>query len=78
MKRDLISQKTIEFIESQSPNIGKCAYCGKVDDLRPYGKNNVCICFTCGMLTENRSTTNGMADKRLSEIRNEIKNQLSN
>lgn len=27
---------------------GICEYCGKKDELRPYGKNNERICFECG------------------------------
>jgi hypothetical protein len=31
---------------------GKCAFCGKVDELRPYGPNNENICYECGMKDE--------------------------
>jgi hypothetical protein len=31
---------------------GKCALCGKVDELRPYGPNDEWICFECGMKDE--------------------------
>ena len=31
---------------------GKCALCGKVEELRPYGPNNENICFDCGMKDE--------------------------
>ena len=34
-----------------------CEYCGKVDELRPYGKNGAFICFECGMKPENKETT---------------------
>ena len=27
-----------------------CALCGKVEELRPYGRNGEDICFDCGML----------------------------
>lgn len=37
---------------------GKCETCGKISELRPYGKNNEMICFDCGMndhiTTENK------------------------
>jgi hypothetical protein len=34
-----------------------CEYCGKVDELRPYGKNGAKICYDCGMKPENVATT---------------------
>ncbi len=34
---------------------GKCEYCGKVAELRPYGKDGAKICFECGM--KNREET---------------------
>lgn len=30
----------------------KCEYCGKVAELRPYGKNGENICFKCAMKDE--------------------------
>ena len=30
----------------------QCDLCGKVDELRPYGPNEECICFDCGMKDE--------------------------
>lgn len=35
---------------------GKCEFCGKHDELRPYGPNNENICFDCAMKDE--ETTN--------------------
>lgn len=35
----------------------KCQYCGKISELRPYGKNGAKICFECGMKPENKTTT---------------------
>jgi hypothetical protein len=29
-----------------------CAFCGKVDELRPYGPNDEWICFDCAMKDE--------------------------
>lgn len=29
-----------------------CAFCGKVDELRPYGPNDEMICFDCAMKDE--------------------------
>lgn len=34
-----------------------CEYCGKEEELRPYGRNGAKICFTCGMMDENIATT---------------------
>jgi hypothetical protein len=31
---------------------GVCDFCGKVDELRPYGPNGEDICFDCGMKDE--------------------------
>jgi hypothetical protein len=31
---------------------GTCAFCGKTDELRPYGPNNESICFDCAMKDE--------------------------
>lgn len=36
----------------------KCEYCGKMEELRPYGINGANICFECGMKPENRATSN--------------------
>ena len=36
----------------------KCTYCGVIDELRPYGRNNAMICYDCGMKPENKSITN--------------------
>ena len=33
----------------------KCEYCGKISELRPYGKNGANICFECGMQDEKES-----------------------
>ena len=31
---------------------GNCAFCGALDELRPYGPNNESICFDCAMKDE--------------------------
>lgn len=41
----------------------KCDYCGKVDELRPYGKNGANICHDCGMKPENKAETIANMDK---------------
>lgn len=42
---------------------GICEYCGKKDELRPYGKNGERICFECGM--KDPKTTEDMMNKNL-------------
>lgn len=43
-----------------------CEYCGKVEELRPYGKNGAKICYECGMKPENAEMTAVMFNKILS------------
>lgn len=31
---------------------GKCSFCGKIAELRPYGPKGERICFDCGMKDE--------------------------
>lgn len=42
-----------------------CEYCGKMEELRPYGKNGAKICFDCAMKPENKATTEAMFEKVL-------------
>ncbi|MEW6506376.1 MAG: hypothetical protein AB1432_01390 [Bacteroidota bacterium] len=58
----------ILILESTKDDEGKCAYCGKVDDLRPYGKNNERICFECGMKDE-ETTQKKIEEHLLSKVR---------
>jgi hypothetical protein len=39
------------FLIEEEPD-GQCEFCGKWEELRPYGPNNERICFTCGMKDE--------------------------
>ena len=43
-----------------------CEYCGKIDELRPYGKNGAKICFDCAMKPENVKTAEAAFKKILS------------
>jgi hypothetical protein len=44
-----MSVKILDFSKAE----GKCQLCGaENEDLRPYGPNGECICFTCGMKDE--------------------------
>jgi pentose-5-phosphate-3-epimerase len=43
-----------------------CEYCGKVEELRPYGMNGAKICFDCGMKPENIEDTEKAFDDVLS------------
>lgn len=36
----------------------KCEECGKIAELRPYGKNHKLICFDCGMKDEKETAKN--------------------
>lgn len=33
-------------------NTQQCDFCGKIDELRPYGPNKECICFDCAIKDE--------------------------
>lgn len=44
----------------------ECEYCGKIAELRPYGKNGARICFQCGM--EDIGTTEKMFSKELEGV----------
>jgi hypothetical protein len=46
----------IVILGEESPD-AKCDYCGKIDELRPYGKNGAKICYDCGMKPENKAQT---------------------
>ena len=50
--------------------VEKCEQCGKVDELRPYGKNGTNICFSCGM--KDLKTTDGMFEKRIEGVKEVI------
>lgn len=45
---------------------GKCDYCGKIADTRPYGINGANVCFECGMKPENKKQTEKAFDDILS------------
>lgn len=51
----------ISLIYAEKPQ--QCDFCGKIAELRPYGPNEECICFECGMKDE--ETTTGMMGKIL-------------
>ena len=43
----------ITFIGSEREAVpAKCEDCGKMDELRPYGKNAANVCFDCAMKDE--------------------------
>jgi hypothetical protein len=44
-------------------NESKCEDCGRVDELRPYGKNGANVCFDCAMKDEANAAA--MFEKRL-------------
>jgi hypothetical protein len=51
-------------ISKQEPQV--CEYCGKIAELRPYGKNGANICFQCGM--DNIEETKKQFADRLEEV----------
>jgi hypothetical protein len=63
MSKKLGNQFIIEKEKSD-----ECEYCGKVAELRPYGRNGARICFECGMKDENKVTTDKQFDKVLNGI----------
>lgn len=44
----------------------KCECCGKIAELRPYGKNGANVCFECAMKDE--KTAKEMFNKRIEGI----------
>jgi hypothetical protein len=54
----------ILLLEPEPPQ--QCDYCGKVAELRPYGRNGAAICFECGMA--DRKTTEKMFSQRLDDL----------
>ncbi|WP_428025057.1 hypothetical protein [Arcobacter sp.] len=53
----------IVIIEEEEPDF--CEYCGKLAELRPYGKNGARICFNCGI--KNKEETNKNMERILFE-----------
>jgi hypothetical protein len=46
----------IIIIEDEKDDI--CEYCGKLAELRPYGRNGKRICFVCGMKNKEETEKN--------------------
>lgn len=51
-----VDGKRVFAIEKEEA--AKCEYCGKIAELRPYGRNGANICYACGM--KNESETRAM------------------
>ena len=51
----------IIIIKEEPPQ--QCDLCGKISELRPYGPNEECICYECGV--KNEPTTTKMMNKIL-------------
>lgn len=45
-----------KFIITKDPNHKPCTGCGKVAELRPYGKDGAEICYDCGMIDKDATT----------------------
>ncbi len=48
----------------------QCDFCGKIAELRPYGPNEECICYECGMLDP--VTTDKMMNKVLFGVEGDL------
>ena len=45
----------VVILEEEEPD--NCAYCGALEELRPYGKNGARICYPCATKPENKAET---------------------
>ncbi len=57
--------KDTVVVEQTTPS--KCQECGKISELRPYGKDGKWVCFPCGMKDEEeavRQFTKLFSDER--------------
>lgn len=52
-----MTKKIGKSVVIYAENKQQCDYCGRIDELRPYGKDGACICFDCGMKPENKTQT---------------------
>lgn len=48
---------------------GKCECCGKMDELRPYGKNGAHVCFDCMNKPENKPDMEAALDKLFNKLK---------
>lgn len=58
-----VTKKIGKFVLIEKENAQQCDYCGKIAELRPYGKNGACICYDCAMKDE--ATTKTMFARRI-------------
>ena len=42
-----------------------CEYCGRDNELRPYGRNGAQICFDCAIKPENKKTAESQFENQL-------------
>jgi hypothetical protein len=47
-----MSKKIGDTFYIEAEELAKCEFCGKIDELRPYGPNDENICFDCAMKDE--------------------------
>jgi len=47
-----MSEKKGSTFVIEAENKQQCDLCGKIAELRPYGPNGECVCFSCGMKDE--------------------------
>jgi hypothetical protein len=53
-----MSKKINNIIIIEEEPEGICEYCGRKEELRPYGKNGARICFECGMKDKDETEKN--------------------
>jgi len=51
-----MSEKKGSTFVIEAENKQQCDLCGKIAELRPYGPNGECVCFSCGMKDEASAT----------------------
>jgi hypothetical protein len=51
------------FIEGESPQ--QCDYCGKIAELRPYGRDRATICHDCAVKPQNKAEAYRQMDQQL-------------
>lgn len=59
--------ENVVVLEKENPQ--QCDYCGKVAELRPYGKNGAAICFECATKPENKAEMEKQFRARLSGVK---------
>ena len=59
-------------------NSQQCDECGEIKKLRPYGKNNTCICFDCSKKPKNKDIVETNFKKIIHSVKTVITFEDSN